>query len=176
MVKKKLGPTHLASFLAQESQRKQRQPDMFPKLLVAIFLGVALLSLAVAGFSGYSAAQAVAREEQTPGWVVELAVRSFRDSSTGDVNRYTYPVVEFTMPGRQTQRVQMPEGASTPDYAVGDEVVVLYDPQPPHNFRIKSFASDLMLWILPGITFLLGAAFLTATLIVVKVWSPNSSN
>jgi hypothetical protein len=151
----------------------ERQSAIFPKLILAIFLGVAVITLVIAAFSAYSAVQTISREKSAPGRVVDLVVRTSRDSTTGEVTSYTYPVVEFVLPGRQLQKVQMSEGSSPPDYEVGDQVTVLYNPQRPRDSRIKSFTSDLMLWLLPGITFLVGAAFVTAAVVVFKFWPPN---
>jgi cytochrome c-type biogenesis protein CcmH/NrfF len=42
--------------------------------------------------------------------------------------------------------------------------------------RIKSFASTLLLWLLPAITAVVGAAFVIATLFVFKLSPPNHPN
>jgi hypothetical protein len=55
---------------------------------------------------------------------------------------------------------------------VGDEVTVLYDPEHPLEARIKSFGSSALLWVLPGITGILGVAFLGAVIAVQKLMSP----
>jgi hypothetical protein len=145
-----------------------RQTSILPKILLAIFLGVALINLVIAAFSSYSSVQTLGREESTPGQVVNLVVRTSQDSQTGEVTDFSYPVVEFTPPGKQLQRVQMSEGSSPPDYAVGDAVTVLYDPIHLRDARIKSTSSGLLLWILPGITLIVGLAFAFAAFMVFK--------
>jgi hypothetical protein len=157
----------------EEFRKMEKQSAVFPKVFLAIFLGVAVICLTIAGFSAYSAVQTISREQSTPGQVVDLVIRTSRDSQTGDVTEYSYPVVEFTPSGQRTLRVQLSEGASPPDHGVGDAVTILYDPQQPRNARIKSFSSDLLMWILPGITFVVGIVFGGVALAVFKFWSPD---
>jgi hypothetical protein len=84
-------------------------------------------------------------------------------------------LVKFRVPGQPLQTVQMSEGSWPLAYAVGDQVTVLYDPQQPRNSRIKSFSSTLLLWLLPGITALVGGSFVAATLLVFKMCSPSKN-
>ena len=159
----------------EEFRELQRQTAQFPRLIVAIFLGVAGIMLAIAAFSAFHALRTQSREQSAPGQVVDLVVRRTRDSSTLEITEYTYPVVEFAAPGQPLQTVQLSEGSWPPAYAVGDQVTVLYDPQQPRNARIKSFASTLLLWLLPAITTFVGAVFVAVTLIVFKLNPPNQN-
>jgi len=159
---------------AAEFREMERQSAIFPRLIVAIFLLLALISLGAAAISTYSALQQVTREQSAPGWVVGLVVERYHDPDTRIDTDYSYPVVEFTLAGQEMpQKVQMMQGATPPDYTVGDRVTVLFDPRQPEKSRIKSFWSDLLLWLLPGITFILGAAFAAATVLVLKLWPPE---
>jgi hypothetical protein len=142
-------------------------------VLLGIFLSIAAIMAVIMAISAYSAAKTVSREKSTPGQVVALVVRRSQDTSTGEVTDFSYPVVEYAVPDSRPMRVQMPDGSSPPDYTVGDPVTVLYDPQKPDNSRIKSFSSDLLLWILPLITFLVGAGFTTAAVVVYKISWPK---
>jgi hypothetical protein len=158
----------------QEAFRQlEKQSETLPKILRAIFLGVAVITLTIAAISSYIAIQVHSREKAARGRVLNLAVRTYNDSSTGDVSEFYYPVVEYSLPGQPPQTAQMSEGSSPPDYEAGDPVIVLVDPLRPHTPRIKSFTSDMLVWILPGITFFLGAAFLTAVIVIYKVWPPG---
>jgi hypothetical protein len=67
----------------------------------------------------------------------------------------------------------MDEGSSSPQYEAGDEVIVLYEPDRPLEARIKSFGSSALMWILPGITGVLGIAFLGAVIVVRKLIPPE---
>lgn len=156
-----------------EFRRIQEETSRFPKLLVAIFLGVAGIMLAIAAFSAFNAVRTQSREQSAPGQVVALVASRTRDSNTGEIKAYTYPVVEFAAPGQPLQTVQMSVGSWPPAYAEGDSVTVLYDPQQPRNARIKSFSSTLLLWLLPVLSTVLGGSFLIATLFAIKVWRSN---
>jgi len=144
------------------------------KLFMMIFIGVAAIVLTVAAFSALHALRTQAREEEARGEVVDLVVRQSRDSDTQEIIAYTYPVVEFAMPGKPPQRVQMSEGSSPPAYAVGEEVTVLYDPQQPGSARIKSFSSTLLLWLVPAITTVVGVSFVLAAILAVRMGGTES--
>ena len=48
-----------------------------------------------------------------------------------------------------------------------------YDPEHPLDARIKSFGSNALMWILPGITGVLGLGFLGAVIAVRKFMPPD---
>ena len=77
--------------------------------------------------------------------------------------------MEYGSNDRKRHNVQLSEGSSTPSYEINDEVTVLYDPEHPLDARIKSFGSSSLMWVLPGITGVLGLCFLGAVLVVRKV-------
>ena len=147
----------------------EKQSATLPRLLGGIFLAIAVIALAVCAYSAYGAWQTARREVSAPGRVVDLVERSSRDSKTGAVTVFSYPVVEFTASNGQAQKVQTSEGSYPPAYSAGDAVTVLYDPQQPREARIKSFSSDLMLWLLPIITGVVGTAFGGVALAVLKM-------
>lgn len=162
----------LEGMLADELGEMKRRPAPVAQLLVAVFLGITALLLAVAVFSGVSAARQMAREVSAPGRVVDLVERVSRDSNTGAVSTYAYPVVEFTPAGRPPRTARMEEGSWPPSYAEGDRVTVLYDPERPSSARIQSGASTLLLWLLPGVTLLVGLVFGGVALAVLRLWDP----
>ena len=77
----------------------------------------------------------------------------------------------FEVDGRR-HTAHMTEGSSAPAHEVGDEVTVLYDPDRPLDARIQSFGSSALMWIWPGITGILGLAFLGAVIVVRKLMTP----
>ena len=105
-----------------------------------------------------------------------MVQRTSRDTSAGEVTTYSYPVVAFAPVGHPVRNVQLSEGSSPPSYTVGDQVTIQYNPQQPRDARIKSFASNVLMWILPGVTFLVGAAFLAAAFMVFKFFPPDQKN
>jgi hypothetical protein len=109
------------------------------------------------------------QEASASGKVVEIIQRrEYVNEQDRVVQDYYYPVVEFASADGRRHSVQMTEGSSSPSQEVGDEVTVLYNPSHPLDARIKSFGSYALMWILPGITGILGLAFWGAVLAVRK--------
>ncbi len=146
------------------------------KLIVRIFTGVAVVMLLVAGISTVSILKKLGREESVPGVVVDVVKQRYVDAETDNVSYYYYPVVEFKARDGKRRTVQLNEGSNPQSHEVGDEVTVLYEPENPNDARIKSFGSSALMWILPSITGLLGAAFLGAVLVVQKyLFTPSGT-
>jgi hypothetical protein len=149
-----------------------RAPKPFAWLLLAVLGGVAAVMMIIMVSSAISTVQTLSREQSTAGVVVDTVSRPHRDSETGAVTFYIYPLVEYTTVGGTVLRVELPEGSTSPVYKVGDEVIILYNPANPRDARIDSTSSGLMMWITPGVTFLVGAGFLAAALGFIRLWAP----
>ena len=149
-----------------EVRALERQSAGAPKIIVSIFLAVGVLMLVIALISTVSTIRALAREASAPGQVVDMTMRQSRDSETQVISEYYYPVVEFSLPDGTPKRVQLSEGSWPPEYEIGQPVTILYDPGKPLDARIRSASSTVLKWILPGITGIVGVAFLGITLIV----------
>ena len=144
------------------------------KLILGIFSGVAVLMLLIAFGSAASAILKMSKEENAPGRVVEIVKRrEYVNEQDRVYQDYYFPVVEFVSADGRRHSVQMSEGSSSPSQEVGDEVTVLYNPEHPLDARVKSFGSSALMWVLPGITGILGLAFLGAVL-VVRRFMPSS--
>ena len=140
------------------------------KLILGIFTGVAVVMLLIALISSASAVLKMKSEESASGRVVEIVQRrEYVNQQDRVVQDYYFPVVEFVSKDGRRHSVQMTEGSSAPAHEVGDEVTVLYDPERPLDARIKSFGSSASMWILPGITGILGLAFLSAVFAIRKL-------
>ncbi|MHC1782302.1 MAG: DUF3592 domain-containing protein [Anaerolineaceae bacterium] len=155
-----------------EIHEMNRSPKYLAWLLLAVFSGVAAIMFIIAVSSTVGTIRTLSREKSTTGVVVDEVTRPSRDSETGEVTDYIYPLVEYTPAGGSLLRVQLSEGSTSPDYLAGDQVTILYDPDRPRDARIKSAAGNLLMWILPGVTLLVGAGFLTAALVMVRFWPP----
>jgi len=70
------------------------------------------------------------------------------------------------LPDGTRKTVQLAEGSWPPAYEIGEKVTILYDPEKPINARIQSSSSNILRWLVPGITGTLGVAFLLAAVIV----------
>ena len=146
------------------------------KLIVRIFTGVAVVMLLVAGISTVSTLKKLGREESAPGVVVDVVKQRYVDAETDNVSYYYYPVVEFKAKDGKRRTVQLNEGSNPQSHEAGDEVTILYEPENPNDARIKSFGSSALMWILPSITGILGAAFLGAVLVVQKyLFTPSGT-
>ena len=140
------------------------------KTILGVFTGVAVLMLLIAFASSASAILKMNREERAPGRVVEIIQRrEYVNEQDRVVQDYYFPVVEFVSADGRFHSVQMTEGSSTPSHEVGDEVTVRYNPERPLDARIQSFGSSSLMWILPGITGILGLGFLGAVMAVRKL-------
>jgi hypothetical protein len=140
------------------------------KIFLGIFCGIAVLMLLVAVVSSYSVISQVNREARAPASVVDTVVQQ----DYGETSIFSYPVVAFTDRDGQNRTVQVPEGSSPPAWAVGDAVTVRYDPAYPEDARIESWTSDLLLWLLPGITGIIGIGFLLAALLASRITPPET--
>ena len=140
------------------AQRLDTKPA--EKIITRVFFGVAALMLCIAAVSTYFNLQKALREESAPGIVAEVIERREYVSEQDRVyETYYYPVVRFAASDGKTREVQLSEGSARPTYEAGEEVTVLYDPEHPLDARIQSFDSNLLAWILPGITGFLGITF-----------------
>jgi hypothetical protein len=147
------------------------------KIILGVFTGVAVLMLLIAAVSSFRAVLKMGKEESATGRVVEIIERrEYVNEQDRVVQDYYYPVVEYISRDGRRHTVQMTEGSSAPSHEVGDEITVLYDPARPLDARIKSFGSSALMWILPGITGILGLGFLGAVIAVRKLMSPVESN
>jgi len=157
-----------------EKIQKELEPiNNFPmeKVVLGIFTGIAVLMLLIAGIATFNNISKIDREASAPGRVVDMTKQLEYDDQYRDrvIGEAYYPVVEFTANDGKRRQVQLDEGSFPAAYEVGDEVTVLYESSHPLDARIKSLASSAGMWILPGITGILGLSFLAAVLAVRKV-------
>lgn len=146
------------------------------KIILPIFTGVAVLMLLIAGIASFNNILKVNREERAPGRVIKVVMeRTYVNQEDRVVEELYYPVVQFVASDGKRRSVQMSEGSSSPSYEVGEDVVVLYEPERPLDARIKSFASSAGMWILPTITGILGMSFLVGVIVVQRVMSSTES-
>ncbi len=159
------------------AEEAKKSAASMEKIVLGIFTGVAVLMLLIAAISSYGAVSRMSKEVSASGRVVEIIERrEYVNEQDRVVQDYYYPVVEYVSADGRQHTVHMTEGSSAPTHEVGDEVTVLYDPEHPLEARIESFGSHALMWILPGITGILGLGFLGAVLIVRKVMSPEQAN
>jgi hypothetical protein len=147
----------------------QQETSMFPKLIGSIFLALAGVLLAISAWSAIQTVGTLSKEVAAPGRVVDLVEHRSTDSQSGQIEMYSYPVVEFSVPDGQRKVVELSEGSWPPAYKTSDVVTVLYDPDQTDNARIESFSSSLLLWLLPAITGFVGFVFLIVAVLVFRL-------
>lgn len=138
------------------------------KIMVGIFLGVALLAIIIAVISTIFINRKLDREISTQGQVVDLISRTSQEGQL-----FYYPLVTFELADGSSQTVQMPMGNSNPIYAYGDAVTILYDAENPTNARIDSSGNTFIVWLVPFITGILGVGFLVTALLVYRFTQPD---
>ena len=160
----------------KEFEANKKSSAKAEKIILGVFSGVAVLMLLIAFVSSAGAILKMNREQSAQGRVVEiLQRREYVNEQDRVVQDYYYPVVEFVSADGRRHTVHMTEGSSAPLHEVGDEVTVLYNPEHPLEARIKSFGSSALMWILPGITGILGLGFLGAVIAVRRLMPHTES-
>ncbi|MFN8412281.1 MAG: DUF3592 domain-containing protein [Anaerolineales bacterium] len=156
-------------FTPQELEEQKQAGMKAEKIILGIFSAVAGIMLLIAAISSFSAISKLSKEESAAGRVVDMVMkREYVNQQDRIVDEYYYPVIEYASADGRGHKVQLTEGSSTPSNEIGDEVTVLYDPDHPLDARIQSFGSSALMWVLPGITGILGVCFLIAVLVVRK--------
>ncbi len=167
-----------AEFKKMNEEIQQSGSGSPEKIIVGVFTGVAVLMLLIAGIASVNNILKINREESAPGIVVDMTVRLQYDEEDRDrvIGEAYFPVVEFTAKDGKRRQVQLSEGSFPPAYEVGEKVTVLYEPDRPLDARIKSGGSTALMWILPGITGILGLGFLGAVIAVQKFLFSSDAN
>jgi len=159
--------------MGQEVQQSTGTGPSMETIVLSAFTGIAALMLLIAGVASFNNISKINREASAPGRVVDMIMeRSYINQQDRVVEEFYYPMVEFVAMDGKRRSVKLNEGSSSPSYEVGEEVTVLYEPEHPLDARIKSFGGSALMWILPGITGILGVAFLVAVLVVRSVMAP----
>ena len=153
-----------------EELRKAAEDPTMERWVLGGFTGVAVIALLITVVSAFFNIQRISKEESAPGRVVDVVVRrEIVNQQDRIVRDFYYPVIEFVASDGHKRTVQLNEGSDSPYYEKGNEVMVAYDPEHPLDARIKSADSSALMWILPGITGILGIAFAGAVFVVKKV-------
>ncbi len=75
----------------------------------------------------------------------------------GSKNSTYHAVVQFTAPDGTAVKFTSNVGTITPEFGVGKQVDVLYNPKNPQDAQINSL---LDLWMAPGLVFIIGLLFI----------------
>jgi hypothetical protein len=153
-----------------EELRKAAENPTMERWVLGGFTAIAVIALLVAAIATFSNIQKISKEESAPGRVVDVVIQKVVVNEENDIVRdFYFPVIEFVPIDGRKRTVQVSEGSDSAFYERGDEVIVAYNPEHPLDARIKSASSSGLMWVLPGITGILGIAFAGAVLVVKKV-------
>lgn len=132
------------------------------KYVGPVFTIVGLVTMALAVYLGIQRSQFLESALQADGEVTQLNRKRSDDSYV------YYPVVEFKLPGSyDVLSFEHESGSNPPSYAIGEQVVVLYDPDNPHSAIIDA---GIMNWFGTGIAGILGTVFSLAGIGSVRKW------
>ena len=120
-----------------------------PLLFILPFVVIGLIFVAIGAVTGWSTWNSLASAQRVEGKVIEL-VRTESRGRTGKGGTVSSkpgfaPLVQYQVDGT-TYRIQGHVSSSTPSYAVGEGVVILYSPDNPAEGRIDSFTEK---WLVP---------------------------
>jgi hypothetical protein len=110
---------------------------MSMKIFVAVFGGIGVILLAIAGIVYVREQSFLSRAETATGTVVDLDL-----SSSSDGGSAYCPVIEFKTKAGEPVRYYGNVCSSPPSYNIGDQVEVLYDPQEITHVQMAGFWSQ----------------------------------
>lgn len=134
---------------------------------ITIFGNLFFLAFCLWGaYAAYNSYNLGKNGEETTGIVIAL-----EESSNADNGCCVYsPIIEFTANG-QTYTIEGDSASYPPEYEVGEEVQILYNPQNPNNAQINKL---LERWLMPIIiipTMIFAA--LIFTFVMIRSWRKN---
>jgi hypothetical protein len=133
--------------------------DLWAFFLIPLVVGVPFLLIGLSEV--YKVGQLERGSISTHGTVVDNAWRAFAHGGAAYV-----PVVDFQTLEGETVRFADGIGSIPPDYEVGSEVQVLYDPDDVHSARVVSWKR---LWLAPTLITCVGLLPMLIVVVVILV-------
>lgn len=136
-------------------------------LSLAVIAFVALLSLPFLGVGLYEALESQKRMAaflRTTGTVVNNSYAT--TSHDGTVSGAYYPVVEFSDRNGTLVRFQDGIGSLPPDYSVGEQVALLYNPLNPKEARVYTWKR---IWFAPTLFIVIGSLPIVIAAVIMGV-------
>jgi hypothetical protein len=131
--------------------------DLWPSVLIPLVIGLPFLLIGLS--EAFESLQLERRWVSTRGTVVDNYWEAFAQGGAAYV-----PVVDFQTLDGQAVRFSDGIGSIPPDYQVGAEVQVLYDPDDVHHARVVSWKR---LWFAPTLITCVGLLPLLIALVVI---------
>lgn len=134
---------------------EKAKPDSFLIIFGSIFSLVGIGRL-TGSFYNYNQTQRfISSSVSTSGIVSELR------ASVSDGSRVYYPTIQFKNQQGETIETELNIGSNPPEYTVGEQVTILYDPNNPQDANTNSFLS---LYFVAVVLLGLGGTFTTVGL------------
>jgi hypothetical protein len=133
--------------------------DLWPYVLIPLVIGLPFLLIGLA--EAFKSQQLERSWVSTRGTVVDNYWEAFAQGGAAYV-----PVVDFETLDGQTVRFTDGIGSIPPDYEVGTEVTVLYDPDDVHKARVVSWKR---LWFAPTLITCVGLLPVLIAVVVICV-------
>lgn len=137
------------------------------RIVLWVFVGVAVLMGIITAVAVASSARSMAREASAPGRVVELLAVNGSDGGV-----FYAPLVDFAGPDGERYLAQAGGASRPPAYKVGQPVEVRYDPADPQSARLTSFWGNVGQYTVALITGVLMIAFCGAALLAAWIGKP----
>jgi hypothetical protein len=120
------------------------------------------------GYAAYTSWQLQTNGETVTGVVVELEEHS---DAEGGCCTYV-PIVEYSVKGQQYS-IEGDTASNPPQYEVGEDVSILYDPSDPNKAQINKWTERWLfpIIIIPAMIF----ASLIVTFFMIRAWQRNES-
>lgn len=130
----------------------------FLRLFGSIFGGVGSIFALTGIIIGLNTRSFIATSVTTQGTVINFIRRSSTSNRTTSSRGYVYyPVIKFTPPSGDPITFESNSGSSSPEFRLGEQVEVLYNPKKTDSPMINSSFS---LWFLPVMFTGMGSLFL----------------
>lgn len=142
---------------------------MGERLMLALPMLIGAALLAGAAWAVWAELSFRAGATMTEARIVEMRPSTSRDHD-GRTSTVYYPVFDFTVPGGRVVRAVGPVGSGNPCCAVGDVVLVRYDPARPERASQDSFEDS---WLLPTVLGAFGTLLCLAGVLVWWVFGPG---
>jgi tetrahydromethanopterin S-methyltransferase subunit G len=139
--------------LQQKGEEMKRSGAKVGRLVGLIFMSIGMVMLAVAGYLIYAHQQFEKNAVGVKGTVVEF--QSYISSNDNSSTTMYTPVFEYAYEGKNYTYVST-SSSNVKEYAVGEPVAILVDPENPDDVLVNSFMEK---WFVPTLLGFMGTLF-----------------
>jgi uncharacterized Tic20 family protein len=144
------------------------------RIIGALFILFSIFPLGICAYCYTSTTNFLNKAEKTNGTVLDVVERKTSDGTT------YYPVYSFVDIYGTKHKVYSKSGSYPPQYAVGDPISIIYDPDNPEEIKMDSFGSiwvgTIIAGVLGAIPFFIGVVFLLVVPIIIHRFLPETGD